>query len=49
MKNNVEVVKFMIFGKMTFLINIMTNPIVYTWLNNKFRKDILEIFYCKST
>lgn len=44
MMANIEVIKFMIFGRMTYLINGMTNPIIYTWLNRKFRNHIFEIF-----
>ena len=44
MKSNMNVLKFMIFGKMTYLINGFSNPIIYTLMNKKFRRRILEIF-----
>ncbi|XP_060565322.1 trace amine-associated receptor 3-like [Ruditapes philippinarum] len=44
---DINVVKFMLFGRMTYLVNGFSNPIIYTLLNKKFRTRILEIFCCK--
>lgn len=46
MNLNKTAVTFALFGRMTYLINNMTNPILYTWLNRKFRKNIVAIFTC---
>jgi hypothetical protein len=47
MRTDINVVKFMLFGRMTYLVNGFSNPIIYTLLNKKFRTRILEIFCCK--
>ena len=44
MKANVNVLKFMLFGKMTYLLNGVLNPVIYTWMNNEFRNRMLRIF-----
>jgi hypothetical protein len=44
MTSNLNVVKFMMFGRMTYLINGFSNPIIYTLLNKKFRRRIVKIF-----
>lgn len=48
-KNNTNVVKFMLFGRMTYLLNGFLNPVIYTLLNKRFRSRIFEIFcFCKT-
>lgn len=47
MKQNIIALKYMLFGRMTYLINNTTNPILYTWLNRKFREKIREILCCQ--
>lgn len=37
---------FKLFGKMTYLINTITNPVLYTWLNRKFRRKIQQLLCC---
>ncbi|KAH3812503.1 hypothetical protein DPMN_140938 [Dreissena polymorpha] len=40
------VVRFMLFGKMTYLFNTVANPFVYTWFNSKFRQKLIGLFRC---
>ncbi|KAL4219966.1 Protein tyrosine phosphatase type IVA 1 [Mactra antiquata] len=44
MRTNIQVIQFMMFGRMTYLINGVANPILYTWLNRKFREYIRQAF-----
>jgi hypothetical protein len=46
-KGNVNLIKFMLFGRMTYLINGFSNPIIYALLNKKFRRHIMYIFCCR--
>ena len=46
MKNNDTAIKIIMFGRMTHLINTVTNPVLYVWLNRKFRKKTLELLRC---
>ncbi|KAH3812500.1 hypothetical protein DPMN_140935 [Dreissena polymorpha] len=41
---NPTVVRFMLFGKMTYLLNTVVNPFIYTWFNRKFRQKLHGIF-----
>ncbi|XP_052218247.1 thyrotropin-releasing hormone receptor-like [Dreissena polymorpha] len=43
---NPTVVRFMLFGKMTYLLNTVVNPFVYPWFNRKFRQQLNELFRC---
>ena len=47
MRGNMSAVKFMLFGRMTYLINGFSNPIIYTLLNRKFRSRFIDILYCR--
>ena len=42
------IIEFMMFGRMTHLLNTVTNPILYTGLNRKFRNHAKSIMLCKS-
>ncbi|KAH3812501.1 hypothetical protein DPMN_140936 [Dreissena polymorpha] len=40
------VVRFMLFGKMTYLLNTVVNPFVYAWFNRKFRQQLKGLLRC---
>ena len=40
------VASFMLFGKMTYLLNTVANPVVYISFNRKFRQHIKGLFTC---
>lgn len=42
----IRVIEFLMFGKMTHLLNTVANPILYTGLNRKFRDHTKSILFC---